>query len=600
MKNKKMSKVLLVALFVIPLIAINGTTNVSAALTSDTIIYGTGRLQNYIEPTHVWDSASYNVLDQIAEPLFGYDLTDPDLPLVPILATSLGVWSNNDLTLTIPLKEGVTFHNGDEFNATTVHWNFMRLITFVEQEIGVSTELYRPIEWEPVLNSCEIIGDYEIALHLNYKLAFFRDLVSFAACYQIAPTFSNPVYNDTRFAATELETGVDSIIGTGPFTYGTFTSGESMIMPAYADYHGTPAAYTTLIFQEFSDDDTRNVAFLASEYHINAGPNPEYLADIDASPDHVLFDGPDSASVTYLGLNTEAIPLYWRKIISYSFNYTYYIDEILEGWGTRLKSCIPTGIKYSNYSNDVAMQKTKTEIRQMLVDDGHTAGNTYEEDLADVSDNAAWKSALKSDPIAEFNYTYNTDNNVRRDAGVMLQQYLGDLGITMNLIGITWDDYVSRLYGIRGHSHSELGIYLIGWIPDYNDPSNFVNPFWTPGTSGNTEQVNDTQLTEWMIAGLTETDEAARQQIYNDIQKRVVEVIVPWVFVSVSSNPDAWVIGVEGWPSNPFGRTYLKDVTYTPPAAPATPAIPGFPLAVFLVVLGSSVALVMYRIKKRD
>jgi peptide/nickel transport system substrate-binding protein len=609
MKKKFVNTVLILALFVVPMILIGGS-NVrgQSSLTSDTIIYGTGRLQSYVEPTHVWDSASYNVIDQVAEALFNYDLTDPDLPLVPILATSLGTWSNNDLTLTIPLKQGVTFHNGLPFNATAAKWNFDRLICFVENEIGVSTELYRPIDWVPVLNSCVILGDYEIELHLNYKLAFFRDLVSFAACYQIAPTFTSQVWNDSRYIAGEMEAGTDIIVGTGPFTYGTFTSGESMTFTAYADYHGTPASFTTLIFREFSDDDTRNVAFLASEYHINAGPNPEYLDDIDASPDHVLYDGPDSASVAYLGMNCKQIPLYWRKIISYAYNYTYFIEEIMEGWATRLYSHIPKGIKYYNYDFDAAVQLPTQTIRQMLVDDGYTDGPEYNTqsaidrgysttDLADVTDDGAWENALIRAPLATFNFTYNTDNNVRRDSGVMLQQFLGEIGVTLNMIGITWDDYVSRLYGIRGHSHDELSIYHIGWIPDYNDPSNFVNPFWVPGTAGNTEQVNNTELTALMTLGLQETDEVAREAIYDEIQQLVIEEIVPWVFLSVSSNPDAWVLGISGFPSNPFGRIYLKDIVYVPPVAGG--AIPGYPMAMILTFFASAVALVMYRIKKR-
>lgn len=53
---------------------------------------------------------------------------DPDLNYVPVLATGWQ-WSNDRKALTVKLRQGLTFHDGEKFDAAAVKWNFARYQT---------------------------------------------------------------------------------------------------------------------------------------------------------------------------------------------------------------------------------------------------------------------------------------------------------------------------------------------------------------------------------------------------------------------------------------------------------------------------------------
>ena len=78
-----------------------------------------------LEIVDSWDSASNDVLEQVVETLFFYDLTDLDLPRINLLAESY-FWENST-TLQIKLREDILFHDGTDFDADAAKWNLDRL-----------------------------------------------------------------------------------------------------------------------------------------------------------------------------------------------------------------------------------------------------------------------------------------------------------------------------------------------------------------------------------------------------------------------------------------------------------------------------------------
>ncbi|WP_321339967.1 ABC transporter substrate-binding protein [Breoghania sp.] len=84
------------------------------------------------------------------------DIT-PELKMIPQLATSWS-WSDDGKTLTMELREGVTFHDGEPFNAEAVAYNIERSMTLPESK--------RKSEFTSV-ESTEVTGEYEIKFHLK-------------------------------------------------------------------------------------------------------------------------------------------------------------------------------------------------------------------------------------------------------------------------------------------------------------------------------------------------------------------------------------------------------------------------------------------------
>ena len=116
------------------LFAISGIANIGLLMqlglvqttppVTDTLVYGTMYGPDSLDPQYAWDSASFDVLIQVYEGLFMYDLADPDTPVVPMLASAMGTWDATNTQYTVILRQGVEFHDGSKFNASDVVFSF--------------------------------------------------------------------------------------------------------------------------------------------------------------------------------------------------------------------------------------------------------------------------------------------------------------------------------------------------------------------------------------------------------------------------------------------------------------------------------------------
>lgn len=524
MKKTNISVILSVAIIGMFLASMptNVTAAPSAAADPEPVIYGNAGTSMFdtIDPHNAWDSASNDVIEQVAEGLFAYDLADPKLPVVPRLAAGMPTWSDDGLELTVPLREGVTFHDGTAFNATAVKWSFDRLMAFVDAEEVVVVELYQPLAAENpatpnVINKTEVIDTYKVKFTLNYAFAAFIPLLCYTSSYILSPT-STP-------ADTLLEAD-DTLVGTGPFKYGELTATQ-LTFTAYEDYYRGPAAIKEMVWVLYADTNTVNQALLSGDIDYPTTSLPDFYDEFDAAEGITLEGQMQSTGTSYLGMNNKVINKTYRHAISYAINYDYIISEILDGYAIRMKSPIPDGIAMAVTDLDYATYD-KVKARQILIDAGLVSGLA-----ADAAD-ADWEALADGDsPAGEFNYTYNSESSIRQDYATLIEDNLAKIGIKVQLFDVGWIPFLIKAF----YTPWELELYLLGWLPDYNDPSNFINPLFSNTSASNGCQVNDPWLQEKMAAGLKETDPVKRAQIYYDIQKYLVEDLMPWAYLTQST-----------------------------------------------------------------
>jgi peptide/nickel transport system substrate-binding protein len=574
----------------------------ATAQTSTTLIFGTTSDPVDLDCHQMWDSASIDVADQVCEGLFAYDLRDSELKIVQRLAADDGVWSADAKVFNVTLKQNVWFHDGTKFNATAVKWNFDRLMHFIETGDSQIAELYEPLNGELVINETVVVSEFVVSFKLNYAYVPFKALLCFSGSYIMSPS-STP---EDRF----LEVGKDVLVGTGPYVYSNYVSGESLTFDFWPYYYGGTPAIRKIIFQVFADDVAMNQALLSRNIQMVAAPNPDFYKEFEKTDNHVnLSQGPARQIIQYIGMNNKAINQTFRQAISYAFNYSYVIDELMLGRVTRLKSPVPNGILYANDSFNVATQNI-TKARQVLINAGLAP-------QAELNNDTYWTTLAEGpNPIATFNYTFNTGNTRRQAFGSLIVNNTKAIGIKVESTGIVWADFLNYLYGTGGKSQDQLGMYAIGWAPDYNDPSNFINPLFSNTSTSNSAQVNDPQLQAWMMEALTETNSTKREKLYDDMQKRVVEELMPWIFLYVGQGWDAWDDSLVAFPQNAMGKFWWFDCTYNgvaynssisntgvPPLnlknqPAASGGIPGFETSLVLITALGATALLIKKYRK--
>ncbi|TFF87399.1 MAG: ABC transporter substrate-binding protein [Promethearchaeota archaeon] len=595
------------------LLVASGVGNIYLALQSgfiqleaprtNTLILGTMEGPGHLDTMDSWDSASIDVIEQVCEGLYAYNLSDPDTPIMPQLAKSLGTFGTPDseghVNYTVDLKttyvansfsgavKNITFHDGSVFNADDVVWTFERLAYLMSQGMAAAGELYQywDIEGSQVYNLSwynasqmsdleakytvgevnattglyrvyngsyvNIINtthkiDYDtVAFELNTEYGAFPDLLTFCASY-ILPNDS-PSISKTEI----LNLATDDLIGTGPFNYLSYEPGVEVLFEAYNNYWRGPARFRYLVFDIITDTDARSSALLAGDVDILLSPDTDRFSEFNSSTSVDLVDAGHSGTATqYLGMNNVKINVTLRKAISYALNYSYITEELLDGYAERLKSPIPAGARWSNYSFDVPNYNV-SRARGYMQDAGYGVGwNT----TVDGPDESNWEGAS----FISYEYMYNIGNDMREDVLVLLQDNLGEIGINVEDKGTTFLEFVLNLLDYPGYSQNNLELYWIGWLPDYNDPSNFINPLFTNRTAAsNGAQVNDWKVQEWMEEALLETDDLKREHLYDKIQQRLIEEVYPWCWGYTSTNFDAWVSNLEDYPSNPIGKAYF-------------------------------------------
>jgi peptide/nickel transport system substrate-binding protein len=190
------------------------------------------------------------------EALLGYN---ENLEIIPRLATDWEV-SADSTYITIKLREGVTFHDGSDFNAEVAKWNL---------------DNYR-LSDKPGLKSIEsvdIIDDYTIQLNMPiYNNLIFTNLAGEAGVM-----ISKEAYETHGQAWCE-----ENPIGAGPLKFVSMEKDVDMVFERFDDYWGGKPYIDGLQLINFADETTLLMAFKRGDIDIMHARNAKDARDLEA------------------------------------------------------------------------------------------------------------------------------------------------------------------------------------------------------------------------------------------------------------------------------------------------------------------------------
>jgi peptide/nickel transport system substrate-binding protein len=517
----------------------------------------------HLDPHYAWDSSSSDVIDQVCEGLFAYNLSDPDHPIIPNLALS-GTWNPAGTEYTCVLRQGVTFHDGDPFNADAVIFTWARL-NWALNVTGTNTaniaqfaELYAFPDGSPIMSSIIKNNDYNITFVLNDPYVPFEALLCFSGSYMLSPSSTPPM--------AYIDTSTGDLIGTGPFVYDNYTSNVEVNFHAFDNYWKGKANITAMRFQIISDPNARHAALLTGDVHfISATASPWYSA-IKSSPDLIFLNtSTTSNTISYLGMNNQQINSTIREAISYAIDYDYILNVLKGKNAERSMSPIPNGIFYANDTFDVP---TLNFTRARLVMQSMGFGTGF-----DIYNDVQWVSQESTAPFFTYNYTYNIGNTFREELFNLLEDNMAKIGIRIEDAGMTFTQFINRIYERFGLHRNMLQLHWIGWGMDYNDPSDFINPLFTNRTkASNGVQYNgytaaieanrdplalNDNVQLLMEAALSEVDPVAREALYDRIQELLIEEDRPWAWGFVNYVYHAYDQHLTGFQQNGVRKNYF-------------------------------------------
>ena len=152
----------------------------------------------------------------------------PDFQVEPWLAERYEYRGDN--TFRFFLRRGVTFHNGTPFNAAAVKFSLDRLARIGGGSLRIGPDSVKPVD------------DYTVDITPTIaNLRLVDQLVHPSVAPMIAPN-------------TDVGTAP---MGTGPFTFGSYTKGERLVVQRNDAYWGEKAKLKTITFRFLPDDNAR-------------------------------------------------------------------------------------------------------------------------------------------------------------------------------------------------------------------------------------------------------------------------------------------------------------------------------------------------------
>jgi ABC-type transport system substrate-binding protein len=578
-----------------------------------------------LDPLDAYDSESIDTIMQVVDGLYMYNYSSTEMESIPNLAEEMGTWSTDgsgDLTiLTIPLKEGVTFHDGSIFNASAVKWNFDRLQYWtygLDDDNNVSTPviisplgtasktLFKQVG-TPILNHTEIVDEYTVAFHLNLESVIWEKLLSFIACSIVLPD-PDYEYGETFFNRIDIN---DDLIGTGPFILTDYVFDNEVVFDYNPNYHFEWGAnhIERMIYLIVPDPVAQSLAVLNHEIHWG-GVDADYAQQFEDDP--ALVRVPVKASVVYyMQMSLITMRDDYRYAASFIWNHTYYLGTVRRGTDYELHVPVPDGMQYHHegfegepeYDYEKAQDIILNSVDPLIVANRSAAGGPGW-GINATTTRAEWRAIAESQfPLATFNYTRYASGTITT-VGTLMQDYLKDIGCKL-VIGdaMQWDDWVTG-YLENPAGHARLMFSFGGWGPDYNDPINMIEPLYGTGASSNCFGLANSTWNDKLLAtySATELTTPTRQQLFYDIQEDFVKYQIPSFYLLqrggfLSFNRDfVDEDSIDGL-KNVFANLYWFDISFTPPEKPA---IPGFEVFTLIgVALGVTVFLVVYMRKRK-
>ncbi|MHA2288320.1 MAG: ABC transporter substrate-binding protein [Promethearchaeota archaeon] len=502
-----------------------------------------------LEPVDCWDSSSNNVIEQVVENLFTYDFADPELPRINELAESY--WWEDLTTLKIKLKQNIFFHDGTLFNAEVAKWNLDRLLYLTNCTGTNAGEVaHTRILWlfsdevTPIIASVSTVGTWNITIHLNAPFAPLLDLLCFVNAAMLSPV--NTPTNEF------LDLSTDLLIGTGPFKFDYYIYDTEVKFTRWDNYWRKLAFFEKMSFIIFDDYINAHYAMMVQDIDINMLAAPIDLPIYDADPKITLKRFTDDSGIPslvyqYIGINNQKHNQTWRKAMSYAINYTYIIEKLRSGNGLRANSLISPAFGAAYNSSATAANYNLTIARNIMQSMGYGIGLTSDQDWIDQANNT---------PFLTVRYTYNAGSSFRESLENIVENSLRLIGIALEYNGVSWSDFLNYLFADQDH----LGLFGIGWSPDYLEPYNMLDPLVNPISETNSALINDTYINSQIALALNTTNDAARNNIYKNIQWYMAEVGYNHIYLYHSKVLYVHSAELKGVPYNAMGAFYAYPI----------------------------------------
>lgn len=510
-----------------------------------TLAFGTSADPVVLDGALVSDGESLRAIDQMLEGLV--TLEPGGTTVVPGLATDWEI-SEDAQSYTFNLQEGVKFHDGTDFNAEAVCFNFDRWFNFPKPFQQADASYYYQTVFggfkgnpDALYDSCEAVDELTVTLNLTRPstsllgaLALTNFTIASPTALQEFGADEGKINADSLFQPTGTY-GTEHPTGTGPFKFVEWTRGDRLVMERNEDYWGDfEGNIDELIFVPIADGAARLQALQTGEIQGYDLVDPQDYETISGDENLQLINRP-AFNVGYIGFNQAIEPFEdqaVRQAFAHAINRQEIVDAFYAGQGEVAKEFMPPELE--GYADDVTeYEYDPDKAKQLLEDAGYTL------------------------PVPiDFAYPTDVSRPYMPDPQANYEAMVSDLEeccFKVETKSAVWSpDYLGNV------DTGKYGAYLLGWTGDYGDADNFIGTFFQ------TEQpawgFQNDEIFGCLNEAESEIDPDTRITMYQECNRLIMDFLpgVPYVHTEPGL---AFTANVEGYVASPVSLEPFSLVT---------------------------------------
>jgi ABC-type transport system substrate-binding protein len=466
---------------------------------ANAIIFGVGTDVDELDPRTIDTQEGYIACANIYDCLVLYDLGATTIR--PGLAESWEI-SEDGLVYTFNLRQGVSFHDGEPFNAdAVVTWYNSIDPDAADTQYDATRMVYSADFITNWIDSVEAVDEFTVRMNLPDPYA------------PLLANLAIPIAGIPSPAA--IAQGLDYLItnpsGTGAFRLDSpddWTRDSQMVLQANPDYWGGAPKVEHFIIRVIPESSTRLQSLEAGEIDIAWALIPE---DVEKTRDN-----PDLVVVEAAGLNTNSVEFnvtkepFTSKEVRQALNYAVNKEELSEGLYNG--NMVPAGgvlppVDWAFNPDLKSYPYDPDRARELLAEAGYDESNPL--------------------TFTFMAYTIPRGYNPAGDRlATAIQEYWSEIGVQSDIQTGEWTQYrADRRAGL-------FACDLYGWQGDNGDPDNFLATFFNSANKGggNTSFYENPEVDELLVQAVRVSDMEERKALYYQAEQIVVDD-APWVFL---------------------------------------------------------------------
>src|SRR5438094_611576 len=278
-----------------------------------TVTYGASADAITFDPTNIGDAVGANTAQMMFE---GLTKQDEKQDYVPSLATS---WEANGKTWTFKLRQGVKFHDGSSFDASSVKFVFDRIL-------GTENTL-RKGTWVSVMDKVDVVDPFTVAFTTKQIDPFFHT--------RLTGNGTAAIFSAEAFKKSGVAGMARNPVGTGPFKFGEWVKDDHVTVERFDGYWGGAPYLDKVTVKPMPEAETRVIGLESGDLQLAIRLNPEHIDRVEKNTKLALIKN-DTQRHYYMGMAALKKPysdIRVRQALNYAIDKESLLKNTLSGLG---------------------------------------------------------------------------------------------------------------------------------------------------------------------------------------------------------------------------------------------------------------------------